>query len=80
MKFKGKHCISHVPQRFARMDKHMDNSCKPGTEYLCSFFMIIYTECGQCLAFFTQENLAYLVKVNVTADFTEISKFTVTVP
>ena len=58
------------------MDKHMDNSCKPRTEYLCSFFMIIYTECGQCLAFFTQENLAYLVKVNVTADFTKISKFT----
>ena len=49
MNFKGKDCISHMLQRLAEMDEHVDNSFKQRGEYLCRSLVIVYTEDGQCL-------------------------------
>ena len=65
MKFKGKHCIIHMPQRFAGMDKRVDNSCKRRAEYRRSL-VIVCRERGQWQASFIREKSVCLVEVSVT--------------
>ena len=66
MNFKGKDCVSHVPQRLAGMDKCVDNSCKRRAEYLRRSLVIVYTERGQWQASFIREKSACLAEVSVT--------------
>ena len=76
MNFKGKHCVSHMPQCLAGIGKRVDNSCKRRAEYLRRSLVIVHTERGQWQAPFIQEKLACLTEVSVTEHiFTEISKF-----
>ena len=75
MNFKGKDCVSHVPQRLAGMGECMDNSCKRRAEYLHRSLVIIHTERGQWQASFLREKSACLAEVSVTEQFfMEISK------
>ena len=63
MNFKGKDCVSHVLQRLAGMDEHVDNSCKRRAEYLCRF---LHTKRGQWQASFMWEKSVCLAEVSVT--------------
>ena len=58
--FKGKYCISHMPQRLARRDECAENYCKR-----IRHFLIVHTEHGQWQASFTWEKLACLTEVSV---------------
>ena len=72
MNFKGKDCVSHMPQHLAGMDKRVDNSCKQRAEYLC--WSLIHTECGQCQTCFIWEKSACLAEVVTDQIYREISK------
>ena len=53
----------------------MDNSCKRRAYCLHRSFVIVYTECGQWQASFTQEKSTCLVEVSVTEQILwEVSK------
>ena len=64
MNFKGRDCVSHVPQHLAGMDKRLDNPCKQRAEYLRR--SLIHTERGQCQTCFIREKSACLAEVSVT--------------
>ena len=66
MNFKGKGCVTHVPQRLAGRDERMDNSCKRRAEYLCHSLVIVCRERGQWQATLIQVKSACLAEVSVT--------------
>ena len=47
---KGKHCISHVLQYFAGIDKWVDNCCKQRAEYLHYSLIIVHMVIGRHLS------------------------------
>ena len=65
MNFKGKDCITHMPQCLAGMDKSMDNSCKQRAEYL-HHSLIVCREWGQWQVSFVWEKSMCLTEVSVT--------------
>ena len=66
MNFKGKHCVIHVAQRLAGMDKCMDNSCKRRAEYLHRSLVIVYMERSRWQASFIWGKSACFTEVSVT--------------
>ena len=73
MNFKGKDYVIHMPQRLARMDERVENSCKQRAEYPRCSLVIVCRERGQWQASFIREKSMCLVEVSVTEQGT--SKF-----
>ena len=66
MSFKGKNCVSHVPQHLTGMDKCTENPGKRRAECLRRSLVIVHTERGQWQPSFIQQKSACLAEVSVT--------------